>query len=151
MRPRNQICYYALFKCGLTIKYKGKKYFSGPGLHDLLSVRWMRSLIRYRLFSFWRQRYRIGDYHSNQYGEEYYFLSLTVNTPHSVYTFGCLREAIVKTIREFYKKDYDSYAGCSYYSDNSFALGDDSLPNVAYTREVSSCARVLLSYYRISD
>jgi topoisomerase-4 subunit B len=104
----NQIWYYAFLNAGLTINYNGKKYFSDRGLHDLLSSKVDEESIRYPIIHLKGNDIELAITHSNQYGEEYYSFVNGQYTTQGGTHLAAFREAIVKTIREFYKKDYDS-------------------------------------------
>jgi topoisomerase-4 subunit B len=104
----NQIWYYAFLNAGLTINYNGKKYFSDRGLHDLLSSKVDEESIRYPIIHLKGNDIELAITHSNQYGEEYYSFVNGQYTTQGGTHLAAFREAMVKTIREFYKKDYDS-------------------------------------------
>jgi topoisomerase IV subunit B len=104
----NQIWYYAFLNAGLTINYNGKKYFSDRGLYDLLSSKVDEESIRYPIIHLKGNDIELAITHSNQYGEEYYSFVNGQYTTQGGTHLAAFREAIVKTIREFYKKDYDS-------------------------------------------
>jgi len=104
----NQIWNYAFLNAGLTINYNGKKYFSDRGLYDLLSNKIDEESIRYPIIHLKGNDIELAITHSGQYGEEYYsFVNGQYPTQGGTH-LAAFREAIVKTIREFYKKDYDS-------------------------------------------
>jgi topoisomerase-4 subunit B len=104
----NQIWYYAFLNAGLTINYNGKKYFSDRGLYDLLSSKVDEESIRYPIIHLKGNDIELAITHSNQYGEEYYSFVNGQYTTQGGTHLAAFREALVKTIREFYKKDYDS-------------------------------------------
>ncbi len=104
----NQIWNYAFLNAGLTINYNGKKYFSDRGLYDLLSNKVDEESIRYPIIHLKGNDIELAITHSNQYGEEYYSFVNGQYTTQGGTHLAAFREAIVKTIREFYKKDYDS-------------------------------------------
>lgn len=104
----NQIWNYAFLNAGLTINYNGKKYFSDRGLYDLLSNKVDEEAIRYPIIHLKGNDIELAITHSNQYGEEYYSFVNGQYTTQGGTHLAAFREAIVKTIREFYKKDYDS-------------------------------------------
>jgi topoisomerase-4 subunit B len=104
----NQIWNYAFLNAGLTINYNGKKFFSERGLYDLLMRKVDEDSIRYPIIHLKGADIEMSMTHSNQYGEEYYSFVNGQFTTQGGTHLAAFREAIVKTIREFYKKDYDA-------------------------------------------
>jgi len=104
----NQIWNYAFLNAGLTINYNGKKYFSDRGLYDLLTNKVDIESIRYPIIHLKGNDIELAITHSSQYGEEYYSFVNGQYTTQGGTHLAAFREAIVKTVREFYKKDYDS-------------------------------------------
>ncbi|MCH6233518.1 DNA topoisomerase IV subunit B [Cognataquiflexum rubidum] len=104
----NQIWNYAFLNAGLTINYNGKKFFSERGLYDLLMRKVDEESIRYPIIHLKGNDIEIAITHSNQYGEEYYSFVNGQFTTQGGTHLAAFREAIVKTIREFYKKEYDA-------------------------------------------
>ena len=104
----NQIWNYAYLNAGLTINYNGKKYFSDKGLFDLLSNKVDEESIRYPIIHLKGNDIEVAITHTGQYGEEYYSFVNGQYTTQGGTHLAAFREAIVKTIREFYKKDYDA-------------------------------------------
>ena len=104
----NQMWNYAYLNAGLSIQFNGKKYFSDRGLFDLLSNKVDEESIRYPIIHLKGNDIEVAITHSGSYGEEYYSF---VNGPYTTQGgthLAAFREAIVKTIREFYKKDFDA-------------------------------------------
>jgi topoisomerase-4 subunit B len=104
----NQIWNYAYLNAGLTINYNGKKYFSDRGLYDLLSNKIDEESIRYPIIHLKGNDIEVAITHSGSYGEEYYSFVNGQYTTQGGTHLAAFREAIVKTIREFYKKDFDA-------------------------------------------
>ncbi|MCH7412160.1 type IIA DNA topoisomerase subunit B [Belliella sp. R4-6] len=104
----NQIWNYAFLNAGLTINYNGKKFFSERGLYDLLTRKVDEESARYPIIHLKGNDIEVALTHSNQYGEEYYSFVNGQFTTQGGTHLAAFREAIVKTIREFYKKDYDA-------------------------------------------
>ncbi|MBN3519034.1 type IIA DNA topoisomerase subunit B [Algoriphagus lutimaris] len=104
----NQIWNYAYLNAGLTINYNGKKYFSDKGLYDLLSNKVDEESIRYPIIHLKGNDIEVAITHTSQYGEEYYSFVNGQYTTQGGTHLAAFREAIVKTVREFYKKDYDA-------------------------------------------
>ncbi len=104
----DQIWNYAFLNAGLTINYNGRKFHSEKGLYDLLSRKADVENIRYPIIQLKGEDIEIAITHSNQYGEEYYSFVNGQYTTQGGTHLSAFREAIVKTVREFYKKDFDS-------------------------------------------
>lgn len=104
----NQIWNYAYLNAGLTINFNGKKFFSDRGLYDLLSNKVDEESARYPIIHLKGNDIEVAITHSNQYGEEYYSFVNGQYTTQGGTHLAAFREAIVKTVREFYKKDYDA-------------------------------------------
>ncbi|MFN8415769.1 MAG: DNA topoisomerase IV subunit B [Cytophagaceae bacterium] len=103
-----QIWNYAYLNSGLTINYNGKKYFSERGLYDLLIRKTDEESMRYPIIHLKGTDIEIAMTHGNQYGEEYYSFVNGQYTTQGGTHLAAFREAIVKTVREFYKKDFDA-------------------------------------------
>ncbi|MGY6523363.1 MAG: DNA topoisomerase IV subunit B [Mongoliitalea sp.] len=104
----NQIWNYAFLNAGLTINYNGKKYFSEKGLYDLLTRKVDEDSIRYPILHLKGNDIEFAMTHANQYGEEYYSFVNGQYTTQGGTHLAAFREAVVKTLREFYKKDFDA-------------------------------------------
>jgi topoisomerase IV subunit B len=104
----NQIWNYAFLNAGLTINYNGKKFFSEKGLFDLLMRKVDEESIRYPVIHLRGNDIEVALTHSSQYGEEYYSFVNGQFTTQGGTHLAAFREAIVKTVREFYKKEFDA-------------------------------------------
>ena len=104
----NQMWNYAYLNAGLSLQFNGKKYFSDRGLFDLLSNKVDEESIRYPIIHLKGNDIEVAITHSGSYGEEYYSFVNGQYTTQGGTHLAAFREAIVKTIREFYKKDFDS-------------------------------------------
>ncbi len=104
----NQIWNYAFLNAGLTINLNGKKFHSENGLLDLLKRKTDEESIRYPIIHLKGEDIEIALTHGMQYGEEYYSFVNGQYTTHGGTHLAAFREALVKTIREYYKKDYDA-------------------------------------------
>ena len=104
----NQIWNYAFLNAGLTINFNGQKYFSQRGLYDLLDRKTDPDSLRYPIIHLKGEDIEIALTHGNQYGEEYYSFVNGQNTTMGGTHLAAFREAVVKTVKEFYKKDYTS-------------------------------------------
>ena len=104
----NQMWYYAYLNAGLSLQYNGKKFFSDKGLFDLLSNKVDEESIRYPIIHLKGNDIEVAITHSGSYGEEYYSFVNGQYTTQGGTHLAAFREALVKTIREFYKKDFDA-------------------------------------------
>ena len=104
----NLIWNYAFLNAGLTINFNGKKYHSENGLLDLLKRKTDEENLRYPIIHLKGEDIELALSHSNQYGEEYYSFVNGQFTTQGGTHLAALRESIVRTIRDFYKKDYDA-------------------------------------------
>jgi len=91
---------------GLIINFNGNKFFSRNGLVDLLNENMSKEGL-YPIIHLSGEDIEIAFTHGLQYGEDYYSFVNGQNTTQGGTHLIAFREAIVKTIRDFYKKDYD--------------------------------------------
>ena len=104
----NQFWNYCFLNAGLVINYNGKRYVSKNGLLDLLQRKTNEDELRYPIIHLKEDDIEVAITHNNQYGEEYYsFVNGQFTTQGGTHLAG-FREGYVKTIRDFYKKDYDA-------------------------------------------
>jgi len=103
-----QVSNYVFLNSGLTIYYNKKKFFSENGLKDLLVKYTENQKISYPIIHLKDKDIEIALTHGYQYGEEYYSFVNGQNTSSGGTHLAAFREAIVKTIRDFYKKDFDA-------------------------------------------
>jgi topoisomerase-4 subunit B len=99
---------YTYLNAGLVINYNGNKYFSEKGLYDLLSKKIDVDTARYPIIHLKGNDIELAMTHGEQYGEEYYSFVNGQNTTQGGTHLAAFRESIVKTVREFYKKDFDA-------------------------------------------
>ncbi|KAA3438077.1 DNA topoisomerase IV subunit B [Rufibacter hautae] len=104
----NQIWNYVYLNAGLTIHFNGQKYLSENGLKDLLSRKIAEESMRYPIIHLKGDDIELALTHGNDYGEEYYSFVNGQYTTQGGTHLAAFREAVVKTVREFYKKDYDA-------------------------------------------
>ena len=104
----NQFWNYCYLNAGLVINFNGKKYVSKNGLLDLLQRKSNADEIRYPIIHLKGDDIEVAITHENQYGEEYYSFVNGQFTTQGGTHLAAFREAYVKTIRDFYKKDYDA-------------------------------------------
>lgn len=98
---------YAFLNAGLIINFNGEKYFSQNGLYDLLSKKTNADENRYPIIHLKGNDIELAITHNNQYGEEYYSFVNGQNTTQGGTHLTAFREALVRTVREFFKKDFD--------------------------------------------
>lgn len=99
---------YAYLNTGLTLNFNGQKFQSENGLKDLLEQNLSGNII-YPIIHLKGNDIELAITHSNsQYGEEYYSFVNGQHTTQGGTHQGAFREAVVKTIREFYKKDFEA-------------------------------------------
>lgn len=99
---------YCFLNAGLTINFNGVKYHSEKGLYDLLSRKTDVDSLRYPIIHLKGDDIEIALSHTNQYGEDYYsFVNGQYTTQGGTHQ-AALREALVKTVREFYNKNFDA-------------------------------------------
>jgi topoisomerase IV subunit B len=98
---------YTFLNSGLTIELNGEKYFSRNGLLDLLNEN-LDSEPLYPVIHLKGEDIEVALTHGNQYGEDYYTFVNGQHTSQGGTHLVAFREAIVKTIRDFYKKDFDA-------------------------------------------
>ena len=97
---------YVYLNSGLVINFNGTKYLSKNGLLDLLSENMNREGL-YPLIHLKGEDIEVAFTHGEQYSEEYYSFVNGQNTTQGGTHLLAFKEALVKTIRDFYKKDYD--------------------------------------------
>jgi topoisomerase-4 subunit B len=104
----NQIWNYVYLNAGLTINFNGQKYYSENGLLDLLARKADAESVRYPIIHLKAEDIELALTHGNDYGEEYYSFVNGQYTTQGGTHLAAFREAVVKTLREFYKKEYDA-------------------------------------------
>src|ERR1700710_2143449 len=104
----NMIWNYVFLNSGLTLNFNGKKYLSERGLYDLLVRNADAENLRYPIIHLKGHDIEIAMTHGQQYGEEYYSFVNGRHTTQGGTHQAAFREAVVKTIREFYKKEFDA-------------------------------------------
>lgn len=99
---------YAYLNNGLTIQFNGNRFVAKNGLLDLLTVN-MDGEPLYPIIHIKEEDFECALTHSgSHYGEEYYSFVNGQHTTQGGTHQQAFREAFVKTIREFYKKDFDT-------------------------------------------
>lgn len=103
----NQLWNYAYLNAGLKINYNGNILVSKNGLLDLLTKRIGEEELRYPTIHLKGDDIEVALTHGEQYGEVYYsFVNGQFTTQGGTHLIA-FREAIVNTLRGFYKKDFD--------------------------------------------
>ena len=103
----NKIWNYAYLNSGLTIELNSKKYFSENGLLDLLDKKTENVNLRYPIIHLKDDDIEIAVSHTNHYNEEYYsFVNGQLTTQGGTH-LSAFKEAFVRAVREFFKKDFD--------------------------------------------
>ena len=97
---------YSYLNLGLTIVLNGKPYISKNGLLDLVNDN-LPSEPLYAPIHIVGEDMEIVITHGNGYGEAYYSFVNGQYTPQGGTHQTSFREAIVKTVKEFYRKDYE--------------------------------------------
>jgi topoisomerase-4 subunit B len=100
---------YVYLNTGLSIIFNGEKYYSEHGLKDLLSENISESDRLYPIIHLIGEDIEVALTHSKtQYSEEYHSFVNGQNTTQGGTHLAAFREALVKTLREFYGKNYDA-------------------------------------------
>ena len=105
---QEQIWNYVYLNAGLVINFNGEKYFSEKGLFDFLCRKSDTEKIRYPIIHLRGDDIEVAITHGQQYGEEYHSFVNGQNTTQGGTHLAAFREAVVRTLREFYGKDYDA-------------------------------------------
>ncbi|HQQ12807.1 MAG TPA: DNA topoisomerase IV subunit B [Bacteroidales bacterium] len=101
---------YVFLNNGLTIVFNGQKFYAKNGLLDLLERNMAGAeTMTYPIIHIREEDFECAFTHSNNtYNEEYYSFVNGQHTTQGGTHQNAFREATVKTIREFYNKDYDT-------------------------------------------
>lgn len=97
---------YVFLNTGLTIFFNDHKYYSKRGLYDLLMEN-MSGEGLYPIIHLKGEDIEMAMTHGRQYGEEYYSFVNGQHTTQGGTHLSAFREAVAKTIRDFYKKDFE--------------------------------------------
>jgi topoisomerase-4 subunit B len=98
---------YCYLNKGLSINFNGKKFVSKNGLYDLLDNN-INNETAFPIVHLGEGDFEFAFTHSNKnYGEEYYSFVNGQHTTQGGTHQQAFREAFVKTIRDFYKKDFE--------------------------------------------
>ena len=104
----SQIWNYCFLNAGLKILFNGKSFISKNGLLDLLHRKTNEDEIRYPIIHLTGNDIEVALAHNNDYGEDIYSFVNGQHTTQGGTHQQAFREAYVKTIRDFFKKDYDA-------------------------------------------
>jgi topoisomerase-4 subunit B len=104
----NQFWNYCYLNAGLIINFNGKKYISKNGLLDLLQRRTNEDELSYPIIHLKGEDIETAITHNSDYGEEIFsFVNGQYTTQGGTHQ-AAFREAFVRVVRDFYKKDYDA-------------------------------------------
>lgn len=104
----NQLWNYCYLNAGLAMHFNGKKYVSKNGLLDLLQRKTNPEELRYPIIHLKGDDIEVALSHNNDYGEDIFsFVNGQFTTQGGTHQ-QAFREAYVKVIRDFFKKDYEA-------------------------------------------
>ena len=104
----NQLWNYCFLNAGLHIHFNGKKYVSKNGLLDLLQKKTSADELRYPIIHLKGEDIELAVSHNNDYGEDIFsFVNGQYTTQGGTHQ-QAFREAYVKVVRDFFKKDYEA-------------------------------------------
>lgn len=103
-----QVWNYAFLNAGLKLNLNGQVYLSKQGLLDLLMRKTDQAMLCYPIIHLRGTDIEVALAHNHQYGEEYYSFVNGQFTTQGGTHLAAFKEAVVKTIRDFYKKDFDA-------------------------------------------
>ena len=103
----NLLWNYVYLNRGLTINFNGQKFYSKNGLLDLLNKETGSDRL-YEPIYLHDENFEFAMVHTTRkYGEDYYTFVNSQYTIHGGTHQQAMREAIVKTFRDFYKKNFE--------------------------------------------
>ena len=105
---QEQLWNYAYLNSGLKIILNGQEFSSKEGLKDLVNKKIDAESQQYPIIHLKNHEIEMAFTHSSKYGEEYYSFVNGQFTTQGGTHLTAFQEAIVKTIRDFYKKDFDA-------------------------------------------
>lgn len=104
----NQIWNYCFLNAGLQINFNGRNFISKNGLLDLLQRKTNPDTLRYPIIHLKGEDIELAITHTGDYGEDLYSFVNGQHTTQGGTHQAAFREAFVKVVRDFYKKDYDA-------------------------------------------
>jgi topoisomerase-4 subunit B len=105
---QEQLWNYAYLNSGLKLILNGQEFSSKEGLKDLINKKIDIESQQYPIIHLKNDEIEMAFTHSSKYGEEYYSFVNGQFTTQGGTHLTAFKEAIVKTIRDFYKKDFDA-------------------------------------------
>ena len=105
---REMLWNYAYLNAGLTLKLNGEAFYSENGLADLLARKVSEDGRRYPIIHLKGEDIEVAFTHGEQYGEEYYSFVNGQNTTQGGTHLQAFREALAKTVREHFKKEFNA-------------------------------------------
>lgn len=100
---------YVYLNPGLTIVFNGEEFYSEKGLKDLLEFQNSQEDFLYPIIHLKGDDIEVAITHSrSQYNEEYHSFVNGQHTTQGGTHQSAFREAVVKTVREFFGKNYDA-------------------------------------------
>ena len=99
--------YYTYLNKGLVIRYNGKKFRSKDGLKDLLEENLSEDPL-YPIVHIEGNDIEVAFTHIEQYGEDYFSFVNGQHTTQGGTHQAAFREGLVKTVRDFAKKNFDA-------------------------------------------
>lgn len=103
-----QLWNYAYLNAGLKIHFNGRVFQSKNGLLDLLEKKTNAEKIRYPIIHLRGEDVEIAMTHGDHYGEQYYSFVNGQNTTQGGTHLNAFREALVKVVRDHFKKQFDA-------------------------------------------
>jgi topoisomerase-4 subunit B len=103
-----QLWNYCYLNAGLSIVFNDKKYVSKNGLLDLLERKTNPDELRYSIVHLKGDDIEVAISHNNDYGEDIFSFVTGQYTTQGGTHQQAFREAYVKVIRDYYKKDYEA-------------------------------------------
>lgn len=104
----NQIWNYCFLNAGLQINFNGRNFISKNGLLDLLQRKTNPDNLRYPIIHLKGEDIEVALSHTGDYGEDLYSFVNGQHTTQGGTHQAAFREGFVKTVRDFFKKDYDA-------------------------------------------
>jgi len=105
---REQVKNYTYLNSALTIKFNGESFASRRGLLDLLDSKVTPENALYSVIHLKAEDFEIAFTHTEAYGEEYYSFVNGQYTTQGGTHLQAFKESLVRTIRDYYKKEFDA-------------------------------------------
>ncbi|MEO7175338.1 MAG: toprim domain-containing protein, partial [Saprospiraceae bacterium] len=102
-----QLWNYAYLNAGLKIAYNGQIFYSKNGLLDLLNKKTAGEDLCYPIIYLKGEDIEVTMTHGHHYGEQYYSFVNGQFTTQGGTHLAAFREAVVKVVRDYYKKDFN--------------------------------------------